>query len=146
MHTFDRPVPCFVCGKLLRGIFYQGYICQNYQLPCHKACITKTAKITQSDAQQLRRRGFSFHINYALKVCLHFLILDSTIAFSWNTASCIKVFESNSVRPKISRILAAFLAKHGGLCLLLVFSAIPNLLCYLHCFCTTSISINNVIM
>ncbi|KAJ8300453.1 hypothetical protein KUTeg_021972 [Tegillarca granosa] len=28
MHTFEKPTECNVCGKLLRGVFFQGYQCQ----------------------------------------------------------------------------------------------------------------------
>ncbi|XP_064616127.1 guanine nucleotide exchange factor VAV2-like isoform X2 [Liolophura sinensis] len=41
MHTFSRPKECDVCGKLLRGVFYQGYYCQERDLAVHKECISK---------------------------------------------------------------------------------------------------------
>ncbi|XP_076454946.1 guanine nucleotide exchange factor VAV2-like isoform X2 [Babylonia areolata] len=41
MHTFSKPKECDVCGKLLRGIFFQGYLCQEKQMAVHKECIGK---------------------------------------------------------------------------------------------------------
>ncbi|XP_076436797.1 proto-oncogene vav-like isoform X3 [Babylonia areolata] len=41
MHTFDKPHECDVCGKLLRGIFFQGYLCQDNNMAVHKECIGK---------------------------------------------------------------------------------------------------------
>ncbi|GFN82805.1 transposase [Plakobranchus ocellatus] len=41
MYTFDKPKECDVCGKLLRGIFYQGYLCVDTQKAVHKECIGK---------------------------------------------------------------------------------------------------------
>ena len=29
MFSFDKPTTCDVCGKLLRGVFFQGYKCQS---------------------------------------------------------------------------------------------------------------------
>ncbi|XP_059153597.1 guanine nucleotide exchange factor VAV3-like isoform X3 [Physella acuta] len=41
MTTFDTPRECDVCGKLLRGIFFQGYTCQDTKKAVHKECIGK---------------------------------------------------------------------------------------------------------
>ncbi|XP_070177253.1 guanine nucleotide exchange factor VAV2-like isoform X4 [Littorina saxatilis] len=41
MHTFDKPKECDVCKKLLRGVFFQGYLCQENQMSVHKECIGK---------------------------------------------------------------------------------------------------------
>uniref|UniRef100_A0A8W8MAX7 Guanine nucleotide exchange factor VAV2 n=1 Tax=Magallana gigas TaxID=29159 RepID=A0A8W8MAX7_MAGGI len=43
MHTFDQPTECSVCGKLLRGIFFQGYKCTDpgSDIAVHKECIGK---------------------------------------------------------------------------------------------------------
>ncbi|RUS77444.1 hypothetical protein EGW08_014797, partial [Elysia chlorotica] len=41
MYTFDKPRECDVCGKLLRGVFYQGYLCADSQKAVHKECIGK---------------------------------------------------------------------------------------------------------
>ena len=65
MNTFDRPTVCFVCGKLLRGVFYQGYFCRNTQLSCHKACIAKTpTELSPIEAANLRRRGLLNSLNH----------------------------------------------------------------------------------
>ncbi|XP_022235087.1 guanine nucleotide exchange factor VAV2-like [Limulus polyphemus] len=39
MFTFDKPSNCMDCGKLLRGIFYQGYKCATCGIGVHKDCI-----------------------------------------------------------------------------------------------------------
>nr|XP_034300285.1 protein vav-like isoform X6 [Crassostrea gigas] len=43
MHTFDQPTECSVCGKLLRGVFFQGYKCTDpgSDIAVHKECIGK---------------------------------------------------------------------------------------------------------
>lgn len=43
MHTFDQPTECSVCGKLLRGVFFQGYKCTDpgSEIAVHKECIGK---------------------------------------------------------------------------------------------------------
>ncbi|XP_078325478.1 guanine nucleotide exchange factor VAV3-like isoform X4 [Crassostrea virginica] len=45
MHTFDQPTECSVCGKLLRGVFFQGYKCTDpgSEMAVHKECIGKQA-------------------------------------------------------------------------------------------------------
>ena len=45
MHTFENAdTICAHCGKLLKGLFYQGYRCHKCALPMHKACISLLAK------------------------------------------------------------------------------------------------------
>ncbi|PVD22095.1 hypothetical protein C0Q70_17899 [Pomacea canaliculata] len=44
MHTFEKPKECDVCGKLLRGIFFQGYLNQDNNMAVHKECIGKPDK------------------------------------------------------------------------------------------------------
>ncbi|XP_055933228.1 protein vav-like isoform X2 [Argiope bruennichi] len=39
MHTFEKPTTCAECDKLLRGIFYQGYLCSVCAIAVHKDCI-----------------------------------------------------------------------------------------------------------
>ncbi|GFR78227.1 guanine nucleotide exchange factor VAV2 [Elysia marginata] len=43
MYTFDKPRECDVCGKLLRGVFYQGYLCADTSKAVHKECIGKAS-------------------------------------------------------------------------------------------------------
>ncbi|KAK6194806.1 hypothetical protein SNE40_000360 [Patella caerulea] len=45
MYTFEKPRECDVCGKLLRGIFFQGYLCQDSKKAVHKECIGKESQI-----------------------------------------------------------------------------------------------------
>ncbi|GFR22757.1 guanine nucleotide exchange factor VAV3 [Trichonephila clavata] len=39
MHSFEKPANCTECDKLLRGIFYQGYLCSVCGVAVHKDCI-----------------------------------------------------------------------------------------------------------
>ncbi|CAI9738616.1 protein vav isoform X7 [Octopus vulgaris] len=45
MHTFSKPKECDVCGKLLRGVFFQGYQCQETKKAVHKECIGKEKNV-----------------------------------------------------------------------------------------------------
>ncbi|XP_077986297.1 guanine nucleotide exchange factor VAV2-like isoform X1 [Glandiceps talaboti] len=44
--TFDKPVYCAVCAKLLCGIFYQGYKCSKCEICGHKQCLSSTGNCT----------------------------------------------------------------------------------------------------
>jgi len=48
MHTFDRAVACAYCYKLLKGIFYQGYLCDRCKRAMHKECISLLSKCGSS--------------------------------------------------------------------------------------------------
>uniref|UniRef100_A0A8B9M3J3 Vav guanine nucleotide exchange factor 3 n=1 Tax=Accipiter nisus TaxID=211598 RepID=A0A8B9M3J3_9AVES len=39
MHTFSRVTSCKVCQMLLRGTFYQGYLCSKCGVGAHKECL-----------------------------------------------------------------------------------------------------------
>uniref|UniRef100_A0A669B265 Vav guanine nucleotide exchange factor 3 n=1 Tax=Oreochromis niloticus TaxID=8128 RepID=A0A669B265_ORENI len=39
MHTFERITSCNSCHMLLRGVFYQGYLCSKCGLGAHKECL-----------------------------------------------------------------------------------------------------------
>uniref|UniRef100_A0A3Q2CVY0 Vav guanine nucleotide exchange factor 3 n=1 Tax=Cyprinodon variegatus TaxID=28743 RepID=A0A3Q2CVY0_CYPVA len=39
MHTFEKITSCNSCHMLLRGIFYQGYLCSKCGLGAHKECL-----------------------------------------------------------------------------------------------------------
>ncbi|XP_043941978.1 guanine nucleotide exchange factor VAV3 isoform X2 [Protopterus annectens] len=39
MHTFDRITYCKACQMLLRGTFYQGYMCSKCGIGAHKECL-----------------------------------------------------------------------------------------------------------
>ncbi|XP_021378620.1 guanine nucleotide exchange factor VAV2-like isoform X3 [Mizuhopecten yessoensis] len=41
MHTFEKPTECYVCAKLLRGVFFQGYWNAEKKQGVHKECIGK---------------------------------------------------------------------------------------------------------
>ncbi|XP_053380469.1 proto-oncogene vav-like isoform X3 [Mercenaria mercenaria] len=41
MTTFNEPKVCDICGKLLRGVFFQGYKCPVSNICVHKECIGK---------------------------------------------------------------------------------------------------------
>jgi len=36
--TFDKPTNCAVCGRLLKGLFFQGYHCLKCSRSCHQSC------------------------------------------------------------------------------------------------------------
>lgn len=40
MHSFDKASSCDHCGKLLLGLYYQGYRCQTCFTSVHKRCLT----------------------------------------------------------------------------------------------------------
>uniref|UniRef100_T1IVA4 Protein vav n=1 Tax=Strigamia maritima TaxID=126957 RepID=T1IVA4_STRMM len=40
MHTFEKVRSCDSCERLLRGAFYQGYLCPACNVAVHKTCIT----------------------------------------------------------------------------------------------------------
>uniref|UniRef100_A0A4W3IXW5 Vav guanine nucleotide exchange factor 2 n=1 Tax=Callorhinchus milii TaxID=7868 RepID=A0A4W3IXW5_CALMI len=44
MSTFDKFTNCKACTMLLRGIFYQGYICSKCGAEAHKECLETTAQ------------------------------------------------------------------------------------------------------
>ena len=44
MHTFEKPVSCDYCYRLLKGLFYQGYRCEKCGRSLHKECIALSAK------------------------------------------------------------------------------------------------------
>lgn len=39
MHTFDKALSCDHCGKLLLGLYYQGYRCRTCFTSAHKKCL-----------------------------------------------------------------------------------------------------------
>ncbi|KAK3088015.1 hypothetical protein FSP39_013478 [Pinctada imbricata] len=55
MHTFDQPTECCVCKKLLRGVFFQGYLCQQdgQRQALHKECIGKSPSDNNSKVRAL---------------------------------------------------------------------------------------------
>lgn len=40
MHSFDRASSCDHCGKLLHGLYYQGYKCSICSIAAHKKCLS----------------------------------------------------------------------------------------------------------
>lgn len=50
MHTFEKPVSCDYCHKLLKGLFFQGYKCHKCQRNMHKECIGLLSKCGQGGA------------------------------------------------------------------------------------------------
>ncbi|XP_036383666.1 proto-oncogene vav-like isoform X1 [Megalops cyprinoides] len=39
MHCFEETTSCRACSMLLRGIFFQGYLCTRCKVPAHKECL-----------------------------------------------------------------------------------------------------------
>ncbi|KAK6484216.1 guanine nucleotide exchange factor VAV3 isoform X1 [Huso huso] len=56
MHTFERITSCSSCHMLLRGIFYQGYLCSKCGAGAHKECLGRleTCGKTHTDSGTLR--------------------------------------------------------------------------------------------
>ena len=48
MFTFEKPISCDYCKKLLKGLFYQGYHCNKCQGSMHKECISLLSKCGSS--------------------------------------------------------------------------------------------------
>ncbi|XP_050296677.1 protein vav isoform X2 [Anthonomus grandis grandis] len=44
MHKFEKPVTCLYCCKYLKGLIFQGYLCQKCQSAVHKECIQFSGK------------------------------------------------------------------------------------------------------
>lgn len=44
MNTFKTPTSCAHCKKLLKGLFFQGYLCDKCEKPMHKDCILVLTK------------------------------------------------------------------------------------------------------
>ncbi|XP_038649504.1 guanine nucleotide exchange factor VAV3-like isoform X2 [Scyliorhinus canicula] len=60
MHSFDQITYCQVCRMLLRGVFYQGYMCPRCGTGAHKECLGRLGICGKSTAglpkmQVLRR-------------------------------------------------------------------------------------------
>ncbi|KAJ0023070.1 hypothetical protein NQD34_015204 [Periophthalmus magnuspinnatus] len=49
MHTFERITSCNSCHMLLRGIFYQGYLCPKCGLGAHKECLGRFGSCGKTD-------------------------------------------------------------------------------------------------
>ncbi|XP_032883749.1 guanine nucleotide exchange factor VAV3-like [Amblyraja radiata] len=64
MHTFAQVTVCNACNMLLRGIFYQGYLCSRCGTGAHKECLARVAVCGNIAADPRRDRqanGFNGH-------------------------------------------------------------------------------------
>uniref|UniRef100_A0A669F678 Vav guanine nucleotide exchange factor 3 n=1 Tax=Oreochromis niloticus TaxID=8128 RepID=A0A669F678_ORENI len=50
MHTFERITSCNSCHMLLRGVFYQGYLCSKCGLGAHKECLGRFGSCGKTDS------------------------------------------------------------------------------------------------
>uniref|UniRef100_A0A3Q3IIG8 Vav guanine nucleotide exchange factor 3 n=1 Tax=Monopterus albus TaxID=43700 RepID=A0A3Q3IIG8_MONAL len=57
MHTFERITYCSACHMLLRGIFYQGYLCHKCHLGAHKECLGRFGCCGKTDPGSVRTQG-----------------------------------------------------------------------------------------
>uniref|UniRef100_UPI0037E80E7A guanine nucleotide exchange factor VAV3 isoform X2 n=1 Tax=Semicossyphus pulcher TaxID=241346 RepID=UPI0037E80E7A len=57
MHTFERITSCNFCHMLLRGIFYQGYLCSKCGLGAHKECLGRFGSCGKTDPGSVRTQG-----------------------------------------------------------------------------------------
>jgi hypothetical protein len=62
MHTFDQPGSCAYCNKLLKGLFFQGYLCKSCNRPMHKGCIGYLTKCCGSQPPVLPPRPPSIQL------------------------------------------------------------------------------------
>ncbi|XP_018418240.1 PREDICTED: guanine nucleotide exchange factor VAV3 [Nanorana parkeri] len=54
MHTFERVASCKVCQMLLRGTFFQGYLCSKCRTGAHKECLGRVETCGHADSGTLR--------------------------------------------------------------------------------------------
>uniref|UniRef100_A0A8C3QBP3 Uncharacterized protein n=1 Tax=Geospiza parvula TaxID=87175 RepID=A0A8C3QBP3_GEOPR len=52
MHTFSRVTSCKVCQMLLRGTFYQGYLCSKCGAGAHKECLGRLDNCGRTQGEQ----------------------------------------------------------------------------------------------
>ncbi|PWA25036.1 hypothetical protein CCH79_00016018 [Gambusia affinis] len=57
MHTFERITSCNSCHMLLRGVFYQGYLCSKCGLGAHKECLGRFGCCGKTAANRLHLAG-----------------------------------------------------------------------------------------
>uniref|UniRef100_A0A8C2R5M9 Vav guanine nucleotide exchange factor 3 n=1 Tax=Capra hircus TaxID=9925 RepID=A0A8C2R5M9_CAPHI len=55
MHTFNRVTSCRVCQMLLRGTFFQGYLCVKCGARAHKECLGRVDNCSRKRTNGLRR-------------------------------------------------------------------------------------------
>ncbi|XP_069768695.1 guanine nucleotide exchange factor VAV3 isoform X2 [Narcine bancroftii] len=56
MYTFTQVTVCSACRMLLRGIFYQGYLCTRCGTGAHKECLGRIGVCSQAFADPLRSK------------------------------------------------------------------------------------------
>ncbi|KAM4641367.1 guanine nucleotide exchange factor VAV3 isoform 2-T2 [Discoglossus pictus] len=54
MHTFTKVTSCRVCQMLLRGTFYQGYLCSRCGTGAHKECLGRVESCSRGDSGTLK--------------------------------------------------------------------------------------------
>uniref|UniRef100_A0A8C2UFS2 Vav guanine nucleotide exchange factor 3 n=1 Tax=Coturnix japonica TaxID=93934 RepID=A0A8C2UFS2_COTJA len=57
MHTFSRVTSCKVCQMLLRGTFYQGYLCSKCGAGAHKECLGRLDNCGRKRTNGIRRNS-----------------------------------------------------------------------------------------
>ncbi|XP_053549756.1 guanine nucleotide exchange factor VAV3 isoform X2 [Bombina bombina] len=72
MHTFTTVTSCCVCQMLLRGTFYQGYLCSRCGTGAHKECLGRVETCGRGDSGNLKNekrngvRKMSRHLDSGL--------------------------------------------------------------------------------
>uniref|UniRef100_A0A4W3HZN5 Vav 3 guanine nucleotide exchange factor b n=1 Tax=Callorhinchus milii TaxID=7868 RepID=A0A4W3HZN5_CALMI len=56
IHTFERITSCKACCMLLRGVFYQGYLCSKCGAGTHKECLGRLGSCGKSTAGNITHR------------------------------------------------------------------------------------------
>jgi len=62
MHTFEQPISCAYCNKLMKGLFFQGYLCKRCNRALHKECIVYLTKCVSSQPPTLPPRPPSIQL------------------------------------------------------------------------------------
>uniref|UniRef100_A0A8C2UI07 Vav guanine nucleotide exchange factor 3 n=1 Tax=Coturnix japonica TaxID=93934 RepID=A0A8C2UI07_COTJA len=60
MHTFSRVTSCKVCQMLLRGTFYQGYLCSKCGAGAHKECLGRLDNCGRANSGGIHMLNFFF--------------------------------------------------------------------------------------
>jgi guanine nucleotide exchange factor VAV len=66
MHTFDKASSCDICGKLLLGLYYQGYRCRVCFTSVHKKCLASVRSCGPSLPPRTKLTSTRENINFLL--------------------------------------------------------------------------------
>ncbi|KAI3355110.1 hypothetical protein L3Q82_017975 [Scortum barcoo] len=105
MHTFERITSCNSCHMLLRGIFYQGYLCSKCGLGAHKECLGrfgwlwKNSSLCRSTDSSERNRVKTSDIWNEKKAFKSQLSMSCMCAIVFILPFCKQHTETNCIPP-----------------------------------------------